>query len=249
MPLTDLKCKQCKPAEKLLKLSDGGGLQLHVFPNGSKLWRGAYRYDGKQKTYSMGAYAEMGLLAARHAWQKAKATLTTGVDPTTARRVDKLRAVSAGGKSFEQVAIEWREKKYPVESKTGDDALHRLTMNIFPDLGPLPIASIDPPMVLTSLRRIEARGSLDMTKRVQRLTVRVFNYAIACGLRLDHPAAPVKEVPVTVVASLLFLAFLGGPAAKVGGASVKKGVIRVAFWSALSMGAAAGIGALFGTVV
>ncbi len=193
MPLTDLKCKRCQPDEKLLKLSDGGGLQLHVFPNGSKLWRGAYRYDGKQKTYSMGAYPDMGLLDARDAWKKAKATLTAGVDPTTARRVEKLRAVSAGGKTFEQVAIEWREKKYPVESKTGDDALHRLTMNVFPDLGALPIAAIDPPMVLTSLRRIEARGSLDMTKRVQRLTVRVFNYAIACGLRLDNPAAPVKE--------------------------------------------------------
>lgn len=193
MPLTDIKCKQSKPGEKLLKLSDAGALPLHVFPNGSKLWRGAYRYDGKQKTYSMGAYPEMGLLDTRDAWKKAKATLTAGVDPTTARRVDKLRAVSAGGKTFEQVATEWREKKYPVGSQTGDDALHRLTMNIFPDLGPPPIAAIDPPMVLTSLRRIEARGSLDMTKRVQRLTVRVFNYAIACGLRLDNPAAPVKE--------------------------------------------------------
>ncbi len=58
-----------------------------------------------------------------------------------------------------------------------------------------------------------------------------------------------KLIPVTVVASLLFLAFLGGLAAKVGGASVRKGVIRVTFWSALSMAAAAGIGAFFGTVV
>jgi VIT1/CCC1 family predicted Fe2+/Mn2+ transporter len=56
-------------------------------------------------------------------------------------------------------------------------------------------------------------------------------------------------IPFTVVMSLLFLAFLGGLAAKVGGASVKKGVIRVTFWSALSMAAAAGIGAMFGTVV
>lgn len=193
MPLTDLKCKQCKPGEKLLKLSDGGGLQLHVFPNGSKLWRGAYRYDGKQKTYAMGAYPEMGLLSARDAWKKAKATLTAGVDPITERRVEKLRAVSAGGKTFEQVATEWREKKYPPGSETGDDALHRVTINLFPDLGPLPIASIDSPMVLASLRRIEARGSLDMLKRVQRISVRIFNYAIACGLRADNPAAPVKE--------------------------------------------------------
>ncbi|CUI04210.1 Mlr6622 protein [Janthinobacterium sp. CG23_2] len=62
--------------------------------------------------------------------------------------------------------------------------------------------------------------------------------------------APHKTlIPVTVVTSLIFLAFLGGLAAKVGGASVKKGVIRVTFWSALSMAAAAGIGAMFGTVV
>lgn len=193
MPLTDLKCKQCKPGEKLLKLSDGGGLQLHVFPNGSKLWRGAYRYDGKQKTYAMGAYPDLTLLDARDAWKKAKATLTAGVDPITERRVEKLRAVNAGGKTFEQVSIEWREKKYPVKSETGDDALHRVTINLFPDLGSLPISSIDPPMLLTSLRRIEARGSLDMLKRVQRIAVRIFNYAIACGLRLDNPAAPVKE--------------------------------------------------------
>lgn len=58
-----------------------------------------------------------------------------------------------------------------------------------------------------------------------------------------------KLIPLTVVMSLLFLAFLGGLAAKAGGASVRKGVIRVAFWSALSMAAAAGIGAMFGTVV
>lgn len=56
-------------------------------------------------------------------------------------------------------------------------------------------------------------------------------------------------IPFTAATSLVFLAFLGGLAAKAGGASVKKGVIRVAFWSALSMAAAAGIGALFGTVV
>ena len=56
-------------------------------------------------------------------------------------------------------------------------------------------------------------------------------------------------IPVTVVAALVFLALLGGIAAKAGGASVKKGVVRVTFWSALSMAAAAGVGALFGTMV
>jgi len=193
MPLTDLKCRQAKPGEKLIKLSDGSGLQLHIFPNGSKLWRGAYRFDGKQKTYTLGAYPGVGLQNARDEWRKAKAQLEVGKDPTVERHVEKQRAVSATGRTFEQLAIEWRATKYPTASKTGDDALHRVTMNIFPDFGGLPVASITPPMVLASLRRIEARGSLDMTKRVQRLVARIFNYAVASGLRLDNPAAPVKE--------------------------------------------------------
>ncbi len=98
MPLTDVKCRQAKPSDKLIKLSDAGGLQLHIFPNGSKLWRGAYRYDGKQKTFAMGGYPGLSLQDARAAWLVAKAQLVDGLDPTTARRIDKLRAVSASGR-------------------------------------------------------------------------------------------------------------------------------------------------------
>jgi VIT1/CCC1 family predicted Fe2+/Mn2+ transporter len=48
--------------------------------------------------------------------------------------------------------------------------------------------------------------------------------------------------------SLLFLALLGGLAARVGGAGIAVGAIRVTFWGALAMGVTAGVGALFGTV-
>jgi vacuolar iron transporter family protein len=49
--------------------------------------------------------------------------------------------------------------------------------------------------------------------------------------------------------SLLFLAFLGGLAARAGGASISVGAIRVTFWGALAMAVTAGVGALFGTTV
>ena len=49
-------------------------------------------------------------------------------------------------------------------------------------------------------------------------------------------------------ASLVFLALLGGLAARVGGASVAAGAVRVTFWGALAMGLTAGVGALFGTI-
>jgi len=56
-------------------------------------------------------------------------------------------------------------------------------------------------------------------------------------------------IPFVAVTSLLFLALLGGLAARVGGAKVFVGALRVTFWGALAMGVTAGIGALFGTTV
>ncbi len=55
-------------------------------------------------------------------------------------------------------------------------------------------------------------------------------------------------IPVVSVTSLIFLAILGGVAARVGGAAVTTGAARVTFWGALAMGLTAGVGALFGTV-
>jgi len=55
-------------------------------------------------------------------------------------------------------------------------------------------------------------------------------------------------IPVVSGTSLVFLAILGGVAARVGGASVTMGAMRVTFWGALAMGLTAGVGALFGTV-
>jgi VIT1/CCC1 family predicted Fe2+/Mn2+ transporter len=54
-------------------------------------------------------------------------------------------------------------------------------------------------------------------------------------------------MPLVSGTSLLFLAVLGGLAARVGGARVMIGSLRVTFWGALAMGATAGVGALFGT--
>lgn len=56
-------------------------------------------------------------------------------------------------------------------------------------------------------------------------------------------------VPAVSAASLLFLVLLGGLAARVGGAGIFKGAIRVAFWGVLAMTLTAGIGKIFGTVV
>jgi VIT1/CCC1 family predicted Fe2+/Mn2+ transporter len=76
------------------------------------------------------------------------------------------------------------------------------------------------------------------------------SFAVGAAMPLLVTAiAPVAGlIPLVSGTSLLFLALLGGLAARAGGAGVKLGAIRVTFWGALAMAVTAGVGALFGTM-
>jgi vacuolar iron transporter family protein len=76
------------------------------------------------------------------------------------------------------------------------------------------------------------------------------SFAVGAALPLASAAFVSGQVliPLVSATSLVFLAILGGLAARVGGADVLKGGARVTFWGALAMGLTAGVGALFGTV-
>jgi VIT1/CCC1 family predicted Fe2+/Mn2+ transporter len=75
------------------------------------------------------------------------------------------------------------------------------------------------------------------------------SFAVGAAMPL-LTAAIVPEaslIPLVAGTSLVFLALLGGLAARAGGAPVTVGAMRVTLWGALAMGVTAGVGALFGT--
>ena len=77
------------------------------------------------------------------------------------------------------------------------------------------------------------------------------SFAVGAAMPLAAVAVVSESslIPVVSGTSLLFLAILGGLAARVGGADVTVGAMRVTFWGALAMGLTAGVGRLFGMVV
>jgi Arm domain-containing DNA-binding protein len=81
VPLTEIGIRSSKPGAKIAKLSDGGGLQLWITPDGAKRWRLAYRFAGNQKTLALGVYPATGLRNAREARDAAKRLLNEGIDP------------------------------------------------------------------------------------------------------------------------------------------------------------------------
>jgi hypothetical protein len=63
--LSELEVKHAKPAKRVYRLSDGGGLYLVVTPSGGKLWRWSYEFNGKEKLLSYGPYPGVTLARAR----------------------------------------------------------------------------------------------------------------------------------------------------------------------------------------
>ena len=75
-----------------------------------------------------------------------------------------------------------------------------------------------------------------------------FAVGAAMPLLVTAIAPETALIPLVSGTSLVFLALLGGFAARAGGAGVAAGAIRVTFWGALAMAVTAGVGALFGTI-
>lgn len=181
--------RQAKPNPKAYKLTDGGGLYLFVHPKGGKYWRYDYRYGGKRKTLALGVYPDISLADARSKHRAAREILGSGVDPSEAKRVDKLTQNIATANSFGAIALEWFDQK--MGSKEGRHKARTksiLEKDLFPIIGKRPLAKIKPPEVLAALRKIEQRGAIDLAHRAKQTASMVFRYGIATGRAESDPS-------------------------------------------------------------
>ncbi len=180
MALTDIQVKNAKPKGKAYKLSDAGGLFLFVAPAGGKLWRLAYRFDGKQKTLSFGAYPTITLLEARTKRDQAKKLLANDQDPSELSKLDKAEKQANNANTFELWAnrwlAHWRVDKSP---RHVDIISRRLATNVLPALGALPILDITAVNIASLVRGIAGRGALDVATSAHQTVSQVFRYAIA----------------------------------------------------------------------
>ena len=105
--LTDVQTKRAKPSASHYKLPDERGLHLLVKSNGSKLWQLRYRYQGKEKTASLGQYPDVSLAEAREKREALRKLIAKGVDPVLAKQADKEAQRVANQSTFEVVARQW----------------------------------------------------------------------------------------------------------------------------------------------
>lgn len=192
MSLTDTAIRNLKPSGKPRKHADGEGLYLLVNPNGSKLWRMKYRFGGKEKTLSFGAYPATTLKDARTLRDEAKASLAKTVDPSVTAKIEKAQRL-AGGNSFKEIAEELLAKKEAEGKAAATMKNKRLYLNFaIADLGSRPIDEIKAPEILITLRKLEKRDKLATAGRVRGGIGEVFRYAIATARAESDPTGALR---------------------------------------------------------
>jgi integrase len=201
MALTDFAIRNLKASTRPQKLADGGNMYLYVSPAGGKLWRVNYRFLGKQKTLSLGAYPEITLSKARERLAETKKLLAAGRDPAVQAKLAKITRAVAAANTFDLVADEYLAK-YEREGRAAATITKARWLIDFAraDIGLRPIGEILPMEILEVLRKVERRGRLDSARRLRSTISCVFRYAISTGRATQDPTYALRgalTAPIT----------------------------------------------------
>ncbi|QJE02836.1 integrase arm-type DNA-binding domain-containing protein [Massilia forsythiae] len=195
-PLSDIQVKRAKPGAKLVKLFDGHGLYLEIQPSGAKFWRFRYNQaNGKETTITFGPYPEVSLADARDKRTEARRQLLDGKDPIQERELTKRANLKTSEYTFRKIATEWHELKLKGWSPAyAQNVLHRLELDIFPNLGRFPVDEVTHRDLIDVFRKIESRGAHEIAKRNKAVCAQIFSYAIQTGAATRNPIADMKDV-------------------------------------------------------
>lgn len=189
MPLTVTQIKNAAPRPRDYKLSDERGLYVLVRSNGSKLFNFKYRFAGREKKLSFGAFPEVSLQLARKRRDEARRQLDEGVDPGEHARLKKLADKVTYDNSFGAIAQEYinKRRRDGIRETTAVKS-EWLLSKVAPSLGKRPISLIKPLELLAVLKAIEDEGQRETARRLRSFVSRVMRYAISTA-RAEHDHA------------------------------------------------------------
>jgi len=197
MALTVPQLRGLEPRAKPYKVADAGGLFALVPPSGRISLRMKFRFGGREQLLTLGTFPEISLAEAREARDEARRHIRGGRNPAELRRQTRAAAELEviQGLAFEDVARGWHARQAPTWSpQHTKDVLDSLERDVFPAIGALPIGTIDTPKIREVLRVVEDRGAGETARRVLQRFSCIFAHAIADGLVVADPSAPIGKV-------------------------------------------------------
>lgn len=176
MPLTDTECRKAQLKDKQYRLSDLHGLSLIITTKGQKYWNVRVTVHGERKSESLGPYPDLSLKKARELAYELKHRYSRSV------LYEDLKPY------FEEVAEDWFNNQKETWSSKHISNVRASLDELYIALANKRINQIQAPEILQIIKKIEARGSLEIAKRTLSRCGMVMKYAIAHGYRYDNPA-------------------------------------------------------------
>ena len=196
-PLSNTKCKHAKAKDKEFTLSHGGGMGLRVMPNGKKEWIFRYTkpFTKTRTAIQLGIYPATSIKKAQDKRDTYLELLAENQDPLSVRIEQGQKAKLQKDNTFRYVAEQWMEdkkRKAKVNPETAKDIWNSLENHIFPKLGMHPIDELKPKMVAATIKPLEAKGSLELVKRLCQRINEIMAFALNEEIITDNPLAHLK---------------------------------------------------------
>lgn len=202
MALTDTSIRSIKSSGKAARYSDGGGLYLQVTPQGSRLWRMAFRFLNKQKTLAFGKYPDVTLAEARQRRDQAKALLAKGFDPSDIARQEKQQKRIQSENTFGAIATELLTKQEKEGKAVATLKKKRWMLGLASSqLNHRTITEITAADILVPLKIVESKGNYETARRLRAEIGQVFRYAIATARAENDPTFGLRGALITPVVS------------------------------------------------
>lgn len=159
-----------------------------------KTFRLAYRFEGVQRTRTLGVYPDTKLARARVLREEVKGMVMDGLDPRPDLTKTAGSAAIREGETWRAVTARYLEKRERegATPKTMQRFL-RYAGLMAETFGHKPVSAVRATDVLTACRVYEAQGKLESANAVRILCSQVFRFAIAHGLADSDPAADARD--------------------------------------------------------
>ena len=181
-PISDVALKALKPKDKFYTVAVGGDgvgcLYVMVFPSGTKVFKLAYHFGGKEKTFTIGKYGDFSLAEARDKARETKRLIVRGEDPSVLKKQSKAKS-KADALTFQAVAEAWLALRQEEWSAVHlEDIRQKLYLHVYPAIGEKAVKEVGKAEVRAILDSLQAQKKAPTLKKVRGAISQILRYAI-----------------------------------------------------------------------